>query len=1159
MKTHNHILNKVFICALVLSACAPIVVTTETQTPGPTATTIVPSPTPRPEKVVSQNKPVRVSASWVVDPPDRAVDGSLNNWWGAGGPVPQWIEVDLEGIYSVSRIRIVNEGPTGYAPYQVYGRGPDNVNRLLHVFEGNKSNNQKLEFSPETPWEDISTIRIEINSGSGWVGFREIQIFSRDDPKPLPVSVEDSTPTFLAQVDPVSLEPINADNAIFLKQLAMLGRGPINDLAWSLDGTTLAVASPLGVWLYDPNDLKSSPRLLEGHTRDVLSVIFSPDGETVLSGSQDGTVKIWDAATAGLIRTVSMWSDFSHEVGNAPREDEVWSIAFSRDGKLLASGAYDGRIRLWNPTTGEKKSILQGHTRQISTLAFSPDGTLLASNSVDGTIIVWDVEKGSQRFSISAQTSEQRFAFSPDGNTLAIAYGGSDVPVQLYDMVSGEDKIVLTDHKEVISIVFGQNGLITSDLNGKLQLWDPVSGASRMIIDNAGWNTILALSPDGATLASNAWHGALQLWDLTAGNLTGAQIGHTRPITGIAFSPDGMSVASGNEDGLIWVWKVKSNTLDKAMLGHGSRVTDLAFSPDGKLLASSSFDRTVRLWDVASARQIAVLSGHESFVRCVAFSPDGKLVASGSTDQTVRLWDVETGEERAILSGHTGEVESVSFGPDGVWLASGSADKTIRIWDVATGKEAGVLTGNLSFVNDVAINTDGTRLVSAGADHSLRFWDLNIVLDKTVGRQLPIAKGHPGWILSVDYSSDGQIVASANLSSTSFYVTPGEIHLYSSDTAYPLVLLRGHTKRVTSIAFSPDGKLLASGSADGSVRLWGTQQKGIESASQPVIAAPTSEPVPVDEDPFVGKWAAVDPHDGSNMTLSIARSEDGNYGITLIDDGSTGCGVDDAGKPRVGIEIVFTATAVGSILHASSTSASCLSTPALLLDVKINQSFYYQTATDVIWDDVNRTDWKRRSSSSWRDNFDGSLAAGWRWLNEKSDKWNLTEKPGFLRIYVSPYKTGGQNLLLRSVPQSDFVITTHVLFEPNTNFQLAGLTIYQDEGNLLQMGLAFCDVAETCVGNGIYFDNILGGSFTGSNFATSVDDLSEAYLCLERRGEMVKSLFSYEGVTWFEFGSHPLPPDFKIIGVGLTVVGDSNTSDADIPADFDFFEFSEIP
>jgi Tol biopolymer transport system component/regulation of enolase protein 1 (concanavalin A-like superfamily) len=193
----------------------------------------------------------------------------------------------------------------------------------------------------------------------------------------------------------------------------------------------------------------------------------------------------------------------------------------------------------------------------------------------------------------------------------------------------------------------------------------------------------------------------------------------------------------------------------------------------------------------------------------------------------------------------------------------------------------------------------------------------------------------------------------------------------------------------------------------------------------------------------------------------------------------------------------------------------------------------------------------------WRDEFDGSLGEGWHWVNENSDRWNLTEQPGFLRIYNVPFGTGGENLLLRSVAQGDFMIETRLLFEPDANFQFAGLVIWQDENNFLQLGRAFCDVPNVCVGNGIYFDKILAGNFTDSNFATPVDNPSEAYLRLERRGDMVKAFFSYEGITWFEIGTHWIPSDFQVNGVGLTASQDSNTPDWDIPADFDFFELTE--
>jgi beta-xylosidase len=196
-------------------------------------------------------------------------------------------------------------------------------------------------------------------------------------------------------------------------------------------------------------------------------------------------------------------------------------------------------------------------------------------------------------------------------------------------------------------------------------------------------------------------------------------------------------------------------------------------------------------------------------------------------------------------------------------------------------------------------------------------------------------------------------------------------------------------------------------------------------------------------------------------------------------------------------------------------------------------------------------------SSPWRDDFDNpELAPQWFWVNENLTMWSLTDQPGFLRIDTSALPTGGQNMPLISTGKGDFRIETHVLLQPTANFQFAGLAIYQDQGNFVQLGRAFCDVEGVCVGNGIYFDLVQGGSFQGSNFATQTAALDDAYVRLERRGRNLKAYYSEDGVAWDLIGTHRLPPSFSISGCGLT--SSQDYAALAIPADFDYFIHTQL-
>ncbi|MBD2439904.1 ribosome assembly protein 4 [Nostoc sp. FACHB-110] len=571
---------------------------------------------------------------------------------------------------------------------------------------------------------------------------------------------------------------------------------------WAKADTQMRTVATLnqGVYLQageNPANRAVEGRTLEGHNSWVISVSFSRDGQTLASGSDDNTIKLWDVSTGKLLKTLS------------GHNDSVWSVSFSPDGKTLASGSRDKTIKLWDVSTGKLLKTLSGHSNWVNSVSFSPDGQTLASGSSDKTIKLWDVSTGKLLKTLSGHSNwVNSVSFSPDGKTLAS--GSLDNTIKLWDVSTGKPLKTLSGHSDwVNSVSFSPDGqtLASGSLDNTIKLWDVSTGKPLKTLSDHGsgvWS--VSFSPDGKTLASGSSDNTIKLWDVSTDKPLTTLSDHGSGVYSVSFSPDGKTLASGSADNTIKLWDVSTGKPLTTLSGHNDLVYSVSFSPDGQTLASGSFDNTIKLWDVSTDKPLTTLSGHGSRVLSVSFSPYCQTLASGSSDKTIKLWDVSTGTLLKTLSGHNDSVYSVSFSSDGQTLASGSSDNTIKLWDVSTGKLLKTLSDHGSGVYSVSFSPDGKTLASGSADNTIKLWDVS------TGKPLKTLSGHNDSVYSVSFSSDGQTLASGSSDKT--------IKLWDVSTGKLLKTLSGHSSYVYSVSFSPDGKTLASGSEDKTIKLW---------------------------------------------------------------------------------------------------------------------------------------------------------------------------------------------------------------------------------------------------------------------------------------------------------------------------------------------------
>ncbi len=569
------------------------------------------------------------------------------------------------------------------------------------------------------------------------------------------------------------------------------------------DGRMALVASEdNSMLLWDVTDQKIRSRL-EAPEERIVSLAITSDRRLIAAGHEDGTIRIFEAASR-------------REISSSLMIEPVTALAFSADGRKLAAGGEGGTVILIDPAGGRESQPFEGHTHSILTMAFSPDGKLLATGAGDRALRVWDVATRRELYPFREHADNvTALAFSPDGRMLA-----------------------------------------TGSQNGATRLWEARSG--RRLFDkiehDGAVNAIAFSHRDGDLLATGGADNSVRIWKTSIGQPIMTRKGHTAPVLSIAFSPDDKKVVSVALDNRVKTWDATAQP-EPFSGEHAGRITSLHFSPDGKMMATTSTDRSVRLWDVATGREARKLVGeeHRNWVNAAAFSPDGRWLITGSLDQslkfwnpaagrlvytidmgssvnsvvvspdgrrlavgmddgTIRFWSIDQRRETARLEGHQEAVTGLDFSPDGRLLVSGCIDGTVRIWDTTGRGLLRSLNAHRAAVTSVACSPDGTHILTGSEDGTSKLWETGSATKITL--QDEIQKP----VTAANFSPDGKRIVIGH--------NDGSVNLWDVSTRQLVYSFREHAGRIYATAFSPDGTRFATGSLDQTWKLFHAASAG---------------------------------------------------------------------------------------------------------------------------------------------------------------------------------------------------------------------------------------------------------------------------------------------------------------------------------------------
>ncbi len=538
---------------------------------------------------------------------------------------------------------------------------------------------------------------------------------------------------------------------------------------------------------------ENSADTIEGGAGWVGPMAATPDGNYLLSGGGDGTIRCWRLPDGELVET--------HRGAGG----NVTDIACTKNGTLFAAGSSRGPILISSPGQRTGQPIrLQGHEGGTRCLEFSADGKLY-SGGYDGTLSAWDPLDGHKILQREAHKGELLcLAISPDGHT--IASGGTDGIVRTWSLPGlGPDRYSRghTDWVRVLQWLPDGRTLASAGNDGTIRLWS-CERCVRVLRGHE--DAVRSLVPVPGGLVSGGDRGSLHLWQLPEGKPMVQRSGHRGAVTRLVTVDSGNSVLSAGADGILRLWTTGSLDLVRTMKGHSAEVRSLLVTPGETVAASGSWDGTIRLWTLPDGLLVRALQPQPRSIVSLCVIPNGGTVAAGLSDGTIRMLAVPDGSHVGVVEGHTGDVSALSVSPDGRLIASAGSDGCIRVLLMPGTAIVHEIWGHEGRVSSLAFSPDGTLLASGGWDEDIRLWRL---ADRALQDRVVL---HKSIVTSLAFTPDGRYLASGSNDTT--------VRLWNISERREQGAPRKHGAVVTCLAITPDGSLLASGGWDRRVRFW---------------------------------------------------------------------------------------------------------------------------------------------------------------------------------------------------------------------------------------------------------------------------------------------------------------------------------------------------